>query len=192
MAGEESREGNNNAEGPDAAAAGSKGQQTEEDGGSEELRERLLRLAAEFDNYKKRTLKQMEGAKDMGKAEIMAKLLPTLDEFELALSSKSSDGDHYKGMELVFSNLMNALKSCGLSQISSTGKFDPYRHEILLAKESEKPEGTILEVVRKGYMLNNMMLRPASVIVSKSMADEERKEKKNDADKTSENKGEQK
>lgn len=160
---------------------------SDEEGGQDAMRERLLRLAAEFDNYKKRMSKQVEGAKELGKAEIITKILPSIDEFELALSSKSSDGDHLKGMEMVYSNLMGTLKSCGLTPIDSVGKSDPYKHEIILARESEKPEGTILEVVRKGYMFNSIMIRPASVVVSKGA---DRKTKQEDDNKKSENKGE--
>ena len=133
-----------------------------------ELKDRLLRLAAEFDNYKKRTAKESENAKLLGKAELMRKLLPTLDEFELALLVSSKENKDIKGFEMIFSNLLDALKSEGLEVIETGGKYDPYKHEIILAKESEKEEGSILEVVRKGYMLNGILLRPATVIVAKA------------------------
>ncbi|MDE1850349.1 MAG: nucleotide exchange factor GrpE [Candidatus Micrarchaeota archaeon] len=135
---------------------------------SEGLKDRLLRLAAEFDNYKKRTGKEIEASKNLGKAEFAKKLLPTLDEFELAISSMdSSKNDALKGMKLVYSNLVDALKAEGLQEMEAKGKADPYRHEVVMAKESEKEDGTILEVVRKGYMFKDLMIRPASVIVSK-------------------------
>ena len=133
-----------------------------------ELKDRLLRLAAEFDNYKKRTAKENENAKLLGKAELMRKLLPTLDEFELALSVSSKENKEIKGFEMIFSNLLDALKSEGLEVIETNGKYDPYKHEIILTKESDKEEGSILEVVRKGYMLNGILLRPATVIVAKA------------------------
>ncbi|MGC9098966.1 MAG: nucleotide exchange factor GrpE [Candidatus Micrarchaeia archaeon] len=131
-----------------------------------ELKDRLLRLAAEFDNYKKRAAREVENSKLLGKAELMKKLLPTLDEFELALSV-SKESKETKGFEMIFSNLIEALKSEGLSEIETNGKYDPYKHEIILTKESEEKDGTILEVVRKGYMLNDILLRPATVIVAK-------------------------
>ena len=133
-----------------------------------ELKDRLLRLAAEFDNYKKRAAKENENAKLLGKAELMRKLLPTLDEFELALSVSSKENKEIKGFEMIFSNLLDALKSEGLEVIEANGRYDPYKHEIILAKESDKEEGSILEVVRKGYMLNGILLRPATVIVAKA------------------------
>ncbi|MCL4364730.1 MAG: nucleotide exchange factor GrpE [Candidatus Marsarchaeota archaeon] len=132
-----------------------------------EVKDRLLRLAAEFDNYKKRVAKDMDGAKDIGRADTIARLLPTLDEFELALGSSDRKDEHMKGIELVFSNFVSALKGQGLREIEVDGRFDPYRHEIVLSRDSDRPEGEILEVIRKGYMLNNIMLRPASVIISR-------------------------
>lgn len=142
-----------------------------------EIKDRLLRLAAEFDNYKKRVAKESENARSIGKSEAITKLLPTLDEFELAIESMKND-EKSKGITLIFSNFMGALKSLGLKEIDADGKFDPYRHEIMLATESEKPEGTIIEVIRKGYMLNDIMLRPASVIISKGAVKKDEKEEK--------------
>ncbi len=132
-----------------------------------EVRDRLLRLAAEFDNYKKRVAKEIDGAKDMGRADVIVRLLPTLDEFELALDAFGKEDEHMKGVALIFSNFISALKSQGLKEIDAAGKFDPYKHEIVMGRKSDRPEGEILEVVRNGYMLNSIMLRPASVIISK-------------------------
>jgi molecular chaperone GrpE len=135
-----------------------------------EVKDRLLRLASEFDNYKKRSAKDVDAAKSLGKAELIKQLLPTLDEFELALcalNGSESDKSHAKGVELVFSNVVGTLKSAGLKEVEAKGKYDPYRHEIVMAKESKEPEGMILEVVRKGYTLNDALLRPSAVIVSK-------------------------
>ncbi len=132
----------------------------------DDLKDRLLRLAAEFDNYKKRTNKDIENAKSLGKAEFASKILPILDEFELAIESMKMNNEGEKGVAMVFSNFLEVLKKEGIKLIDTTGKFDPYKHEIMLSKNSDNEEGTIIQVVRKGYMLNNMMLRPASVIVS--------------------------
>ncbi len=137
-----------------------------------ETKDRLLRMAAEFDNYKKRVAKDIDISKDSGKAEVIARLLPTIDEFELALGSSDEKDEHMKGMALVFSNLISSLKQFGLSEIDAKGKFDPYKHEIVLTRKgSGKEDGVIVEVVRKGYMMNNIMLRPASVIIAKSDAE---------------------
>jgi molecular chaperone GrpE len=140
------------------------------------MKDKLLRLAAEFDNYKKRTARDIDMSKNVGKAELIRSLLPTIDEFELALSafdgSKHDEG-HVRGIELVFSNILGTLKGAGLKEVESKGRYDPYKHEIIMAKESKEPEGTIIEIVRKGYTFNDMLLRPSAVIVSKGNASKE-------------------
>ena len=91
---------------------------------------------------------------------------------------KSEESDcNVKGMELVFSNVLGTLKSAGLREIEAKGKYDPYRHEIMMTRESKEPEGTIIEVVRKGYSFNDLMLRPSAVIVSKGSDTTEENEK---------------
>ena len=144
-----------------------------------ELKERLIRLAAEFDNYKKRVMKDIDSSKDMGKAELVKRILPALDEFELALRAMENEKSNSKmGVELVYTNLVDALGREGLKAIEVGEKFDPYQHEIMLTKESERSAGTVLEVVRKGYTFNGIMLRPASVIVAKERQGGEQKNKK--------------
>jgi molecular chaperone GrpE len=141
----------------------------------EEMKERLLRLAAEFDNYKKRARNDIDAAKGIGKAEIMKELLPVLDEFELALMSVRSDSDKtlVKGVEMIYSNLLDVLKKDGLSELKAEGTFDPYKHEIIMVRvDQQKKPGTILEVTKKGYAANGVLLRPASVIISKPAAEE--------------------
>ena len=143
-----------------------------------ETKDRLLRLAAEFDNYKKKAAKDVDGAKSFGKAELIKTLLPMLDEFELAImafNGAANDKNHVKGIELVYSNVLSTLKSAGLKEIETKGRYDPYKHEIMLAKESKEPEGTILEIVRKGYTFNDFLLRPSAVIVSKGNTSEDKK-----------------
>jgi len=132
-----------------------------------ELRDRLLRLAAEFDNYKKRVAKDIDSSKRLGKAELMRSIVPVLDEFELAINAKGLDDETSKGIALVYSNLVDSLKRDGLSVIDTEGKFDPFRHEIMLTKESEEEDGTIISVIRKGYAMGDILIRPASVIVSR-------------------------
>ncbi len=135
-----------------------------------ELKERMLRLAAEFDNYKKRVKNDLDNARGIGKAELAASMLPILDEFELALLSvNGSDNKSLtKGIEMVYSNFVGMLKKEGLKEMETNGKFDPYKHEIVMAKiDAKRKPGTILEVTKKGYTFNGIVLRPASVIISK-------------------------
>lgn len=134
-----------------------------------ETREKFLRLAAEFDNYKKRTANEVSAAKRMGIAEIMKPLLGVLDEFELTLIAVNGSKDErmIKGIEMLYSNFLEVLRSFGLKEIEADSTFDPYKHEIVLTREADSKPGTILEVVKKGYMLDERLLRPASVIVAR-------------------------
>jgi molecular chaperone GrpE len=133
------------------------------------LKEQLLSLAAEFDNYKKRTRKDIENAKWSGAAELTRDLLPILDEFYIATmaAEKSEDKALKRGIEMLYSNLLETLKRKGLKEVECTGTYNPYIHEIMMTRDEEgaKP-GTIVEVVKKGYMLGETLLRPASVIVA--------------------------
>ena len=136
----------------------------------------MLRIAAEFENYKKRVKDDSDRARSTGKAEVIRDLLPVLDEFELALITIESAQDKglAKGIEMVYSNLLETLKREGLTEIDTKGVFDPYKHEIMLSRpDGKRKPGTIIEVMKKGYMLDKIMLRPASVIVSKE--EEEKK-----------------
>ncbi len=143
-----------------------------------ELKDRLLRLAAEFDNYKKRVANEAKQAGIAGKAELIKKLIPTLDEFEIAISSINENDKTKKGLEMIYSNLLEILRGEGLSVIETNGKYDPYKHEIILTRESKEKEGTILEVVRKGYEFNGILIRPASVIVAKPISQEDKQNEK--------------
>ncbi len=119
--------------------------------------------------------------RNIGKAELLKKILPTLDEFELAINSlqSSSEAEHtVKGLELIYSNLLETLKAEGLAQIDTNGPYDPYKHEILMVRESGEDDGRITDVVRKGYTFSGMLLRPSSVIISKKKVAEQEREKK--------------
>lgn len=156
--------------------------------GKEENDEKFLRLAAEFDNYKKRTGREMAESKNLGKAELLRELLPVLDEFEIALPAAANSTDTHiaKGIELLYSNLKDRLQKEGLQEIPAKGKFDPHVHEIVMVNdETGKPEGTIIEVARKGYTFNGMMLRPAMVIVAKERSDSRKETEKQEQDDTS-------
>jgi molecular chaperone GrpE len=134
----------------------------------EDGKEQLLRLAAEFDNYKKRVRKDIESAKMLGAAELATKLLPVLDEFYLAnmAAQKSVDKSLAKGVEMLYANFAETLKRQGLEEIKCDGVYDPFMHEIVMTQESEKKAGTILEVLKTGYLFSGVLLRPASVIVA--------------------------
>ena len=132
----------------------------------------LRRLQADFDNYRKRTLREQTARAASASQALVARLLPVLDNFELAVSSaeRSRDFDRMlKGVEMVFGELREVLEGEGLVKIEAEGKpFDPERHEAVVAVEQEDTEpGTVLDIVRTGYELRGKVLRPAMVKVAK-------------------------
>ena len=132
----------------------------------------LRRLQADFDNYRKRTLREQTARAASASQALVARLLPVLDNFELAVSAaeQSRDFDRMlKGVEMVFGELREVLQGEGLVKIEAEGKpFDPERHEAVVAVEQEDTEpGTVLDIVRTGYELRGKVLRPAMVKVAK-------------------------
>jgi molecular chaperone GrpE len=133
-----------------------------------ELEDRMLRLRADFENYKKRAEKENSVLKQSSKADMLNKLLPIVDEFEIAFSHMDSAGDKEfkKGMELIYSKLSDLLKKEGVEEMKSMGEtFDPYKHDAI--RQGEGEEGKIVETVQKGYLLNGNVLRHAKVVVGK-------------------------
>ena len=132
----------------------------------------LRRLQADFDNYRKRTLREQTARAASASQALVARLLPVLDNFELAVSSaeRSRDFDRMlKGVEMVFGELREVLEGEGLVRIEAEGKpFDPERHEAVIAVEEEDTEpGMVVDIVRAGYELRGKVLRPAMVKVAK-------------------------
>ena len=133
----------------------------------EELTETLQRLQAEFENYKKRTDKEKQEFSNYAKADLIAKLLPVLDTFEIALKSTKDHEKFAKGMEMVYAQFFSALEAEGLRPVQAQGKkFDPYYHEVMLKQKSDKDEGVVLEELQKGYMFKDKVLRYSKVKVS--------------------------
>ena len=133
----------------------------------EELTDTLKRLQAEFENYRKRTEREKLEFMKYSNAEIIAKILPAIDSFELALKNAGDSQKFAHGMKLIYAQIHSVLESEGLKPIKTDGeKFDPYKHEVLLKEESDKPEGMILEEFQKGYMLKDKILRFSKVKVS--------------------------
>ena len=132
----------------------------------------LRRLQADFDNYRKRTLREQTARAASASQALVARLLPVLDNFELAVSAaeQSRDFDRMlKGVEMVFGELREVLEGEGLVKIEAEGKpFDPERHEAVIAVEEEDTEpGMVVDIVRAGYELRGKVLRPAMVKVAK-------------------------
>jgi molecular chaperone GrpE len=132
----------------------------------------LRRLQADFENYRKRTLREQTARTASASQALVARLLPVLDNFELAVSAaeRSRDFDRMlKGVEMVLGALREVLEGEGLVKIEAEGKpFDPERHEAVIAVEQEDSEpGMVVDIVRAGYELGGKVLRPAMVKVAK-------------------------
>ncbi|VVB98428.1 Protein GrpE [uncultured archaeon] len=137
-----------------------------------DLESDLIRLQAEFENYRKRTQKELGERAELGKMEFAQSQISFLDEFENAVSHFK--GEEKKGMEMLLSNFKKSLSAHGVREMESMGKkFDPYLHDVIAQQESEKPEGTIVAVARKGYYFKEKVLRHAQVIVAKKIEKKE-------------------
>ena len=134
----------------------------------DELFDRLQRLAAEFDNYRKRSARDSAALSERANERLVKELLPVLDDLARALEA-AADHEEAKledGVRLVHRSLADLLAKEGLSEIETDGKFDPHVHEALLSQPSDAEEGSVIEVVQKGYKLGDKVLRPARVVVA--------------------------
>jgi len=142
-----------------------------------EFRDRLLREAADFENYRKRAARERQDAISYANESLLTKLLPIMDSFEMAIaaantSSKSGESGAQSlqtGVVMVSNQLKSILADSGLEEIDAAGKpFDPNLHEAV-SQEATKavPEGHVVRQIRKGYKFRNRLLRAAGVIVAK-------------------------
>lgn len=137
--------------------------------------ERLLRERADFENFKKRAARERQDAIKYGNESLLQKLIPVLDNFEMALQAVTSDSSGsqnqslQQGVSMIYTQLKSALQDAGLEQVDATGQpFDPTFHEAVSQQESnEVPEGHVLQQLRRGYKLKDRLIRPATVIVAK-------------------------
>ena len=128
----------------------------------------LKRLAADFENYRKRVARDQQSLVARAHERLVKELLPVLDDLERALAA-AADHEEAKleeGVRLVARELEGALTKEGLVEIETDGHFDPHVHEALLSQPSEEDEGAILQVLQKGYRLGDRVLRPARVVIS--------------------------
>jgi molecular chaperone GrpE len=131
--------------------------------------DRLLRLAADFENYKKRAARERQEYVALANERLLKELLPVLDDLERALNAaeEHEEAQLEEGVRLVHRALASLLERNGVSEIATEGKFDPHVHEALLAQPSEEAEqGAVLDVIQKGYKLGERVVRPARVIVA--------------------------
>ena len=128
----------------------------------------LKRVAAEFDNYRKRVARDQQNLAVRAHERLVKELLPVLDDLERALeaAAEHQEAKLEDGVRIVHRELQEALSKEGLEEIETNGHFDPHVHEALLSQPSDQDEGAILEVLQKGYRLGDRVLRPARVVVS--------------------------
>jgi molecular chaperone GrpE len=131
----------------------------------------LRRLKAEFENYRKRVIKEQTQLLEVASQRVVEKLLPVLDNFELALLAADRSKDYEKlvrGVEIVFGELLEVLHKEGLRKIEAEGKpFDPEQHEAVMQAEGGEGEPVVVDVLRAGYALKDRVLRPAMVKVGR-------------------------
>ena len=135
---------------------------------AEELNDRLLRTMAEYDNFRKRTQKEKESIYPDAISFAVQTMLPVVDNFEFALKSECADENFKKGMEMIFNQMLESLKSLNVSEINPVGEtFDPEEHNAVIHVEDDTvEENTVVEVLRKGYKLGDKIIRFAMVKVA--------------------------
>jgi molecular chaperone GrpE len=136
------------------------------------LQDRLLRTAAEFDNYRKRIDRERRDQADNAMADALEDLLPIMDNLELALAAPAGDdaNAYRKGVELIHRQMADLLKKRGVRVMETVGTdFDPRFHQAVVHEVSaDHREGEVMEELRRGYMLGERLLRPAMVKVAKA------------------------
>ncbi len=145
-----------------------------------DLQGQLLRLHADFDNFRKRTLREKCEIYDSAVSELMLDVLPVLDHIQLGIQAASDHKAIQDGIQLIFEQLVGVLTKFGLSPFDVENQpFDPARCEAVSCLASDQaPEGMVLIQIRRGYMLRSRLLRPAQVVVSSGPPTEQQAESK--------------
>ena len=137
---------------------------------TDELIGDLQRLQAEFENYKKRVDKEKTEMIDYGKALLLKDLLSVVDNFEVLIKNLKDDSETSKAVRMVYEEMLKLLEKNEVKPIDSVNKLvDPFKHEVLMQKESEKDDGIIIEELQKGYLVKDKVLRTSKVCVSKKV-----------------------
>ncbi|NOU35773.1 MAG: nucleotide exchange factor GrpE [Kiritimatiellaceae bacterium] len=146
----------------------------------EPLKNQMLRLQADFDNFRKRTQRERGELFLFANEAICLEMLPVIDHFEMGFKSAEAhqtDCSVTEGFRMVYNQLLDVLKKFNVTAIDAVGEpFNPHRHEAILHMPSDKPAETVLEQVRRGYMLGDKLLRAAQVIISSGPAEQKESE----------------
>ena len=133
-----------------------------------ELTTTLQRVHADFENYKKRAEKETQEYRKYSNKKLITNILPIIDNFELAMKHNHTQDEFAKGEELIYTQLVTTLEEEGIKAIKAEGKsFNPELHEALLQEHSKQEKNTVLEELQKGYTLNEKVIRPTKVKLSK-------------------------
>lgn len=145
-----------------------KGQVEKLTGDLQEKKDRLLRLQADFDNFRRRSAKEREEISAVVTQNFCKDMLPLLDNFERAMAAETKDVEAFqKGVEMIFTQFQEVLKKNGLEQIEAVGqKFDPNFHQaVMRVEDHEKEDDTVAQELQKGYMVKGRVIRPSMVQV---------------------------
>ena len=151
----------------------------------ENLKDRHLRTLAEFENLRKRSEREKRESRRLALADLAREFLPVVDSFESALAHATSDdlaSDFGQGVLLIHRQLTDLWRKHGLREVDTSGGFDPNHHEAVSTEESSEPPNTILEVLRKGYTLDDRLIRPALVKVAVRSGDDDTPDEDNRED----------
>ena len=134
----------------------------------DEYLDALQRLKAEFDNYRKRVARDQQELAARAHERLVRELVPILDDLERALEAvaQHEEAQLEEGVRLVHRSLADLLTREGLTEVQTAGKFDPHTQEALLSQPSDEDEGSVIQVLQKGYSLGDRVLRPARVVIS--------------------------
>lgn len=135
----------------------------------ENLKDKIARLQADFLNYKKRSEKEKVESANLGIQAVITDLLPIIDNFERALDAASNKEDSfYKGVDMIKDQLYDFLEKYNIKEINALGeKFDPSVHHAISTVDTQEESGTVVEVYQKGYLMEDKVVRPSMVKVSK-------------------------
>jgi len=136
-----------------------------------EMKDKYLRIFAEFDNYRKRTIKEKQDVIKLASRDVLSAMLPAVDDFDRAIkvaSENENETDIPEGIILIYNKLFKALEQQGIKEMETNGKdFDPELHEALtkVPAPTEELKGKIIDTIEKGYSLNDKIIRYAKVVV---------------------------
>ena len=146
--------------------------------------DRLLRMAAEFDNYKKRATREMNDFRKFANENFAKALLPVVDSMDLAIESSCNDkhvnNSMVEGVNMTLKEILKIFEQFGVKRFESIGNtFDPNLHQAVMQEETDKfPENTVSKELQKGFMIHDRLLRPAMVVVSKQPEKQKKKDQK--------------